>query len=154
LSNFVAYGFLNLQDGSYDLLERLSGEENHPEKFVSETVHDQIRVLAADGLEPAEKHVFSELDNLSRIVGGSNHARIIAGTCLLRLLVLYRDRLLRDQIRLELPGAKPCEFDRLSRDFDDTNMQEIINFVSRSRHSCIDDLPLHMARSVVSMTPL
>jgi hypothetical protein len=139
LSNFVAYGFLNLQDGSYDLLERLSGEENHPEKFVSETVHDQIRVLAADGLEPAEKHVFSELDNLSRIVGGSNHARIIAGTCLLRLLVLYRDRLLRDQIRLELPGAKPCEFDRLSRDFDDTNMQEIINFVSRSPHSCIDD---------------
>lgn len=107
LSNFVAYGFLNLQDGSYDLLERLSVEENHPEKFVSETVHDQIRVLAAEGLEPAEKHVFSELDNLSKIVGVSNHARIIAGTCLLRLLVLYRDRLLRDQIRLELPRTKP-----------------------------------------------
>ena len=109
MSNFVAYGFLNLQDGSYDLLGRLGRPESDPGNFVSETVHDQIRILAAEGLEPAEKHVFSELDNLPRIVGASNHARIIAGVCLLRLLLLYRDRLIRDQIRLELPGTKPCE---------------------------------------------
>lgn len=110
----MAYGFLNLQDGSYDLLRRLDGEENHSENFVSETVHDQIRILAAEGLEPAEKHVFSELDNVSKIIGTSSHARIIVGVCLLRLLLLYRDRLIRDQIRLELPRTKKCESQPLS----------------------------------------
>jgi hypothetical protein len=110
LNNFAAYGFLNLKDGSYDLLGRLDGNDGDSEKFVSETVHDQIRILAAEGLEPAEKHVFSELDNLPKIVGASNHARIVAGTCLLRCLLLYRDKLIRDQIRLELPRTKPCEF--------------------------------------------
>jgi hypothetical protein len=108
LNNFVAYGFLNLQDGSYSLLERLDNEESECENFVSETVHDQIRIIAAEGLKPAEEHVFSELDSLPKIVGASNHARIIAGICLLRCTLLYRDKLLRDQIRLELPGTKPC----------------------------------------------
>ncbi|KAE9374660.1 hypothetical protein N431DRAFT_372459 [Stipitochalara longipes BDJ] len=115
LNNFVAYGFLNLQDGSYDLLGRLNGTDNDSEKFISETVHDQIRIRAAEGLEPAEKHVFSELDNLPKIVGASNHARIIAGICLLRCLLLYRDRLIRDQIRLELPGTKPYHQPRLDK---------------------------------------
>ncbi len=110
----MAYGFLNLQDGSYDLLGCLNSGGSHTEKFVSETVHDQIRLLAAEGLKPAEKHVFSELDNLPKIIGASNHARIIVGICLLRLLLLYRDRLIRDQIRLELPRAKKCESQTLS----------------------------------------
>lgn len=116
MNNFVAYGFLNLQDGTYDLLGRLGRGESDPDNFVSETVHDQIRILAAKGLEPAEKHVFSELDNLPKIIGASNHARIIAGACLLRLVLLYRDRLTRDQIRLELPGRKLCEFQLLLPD--------------------------------------
>jgi hypothetical protein len=105
----VSYGFLNLQDGCYDLLEHLSNDEGEGEHFVSETVHDQIRLLAAEGLEPEEKHVFSEFDELSKIISAGNHARIIAGICLLRLLLLYRDRLIRDQIRLELPRTKKCE---------------------------------------------
>lgn len=105
----MSYGFLNLQDGSYDLLEHLSNDEGKGEHFVSETVHDQIRLLAAEGLEPEEKHVFSEFDELSKITSVGNHARIIAGICLLRLLLLYRDRLIRDQIRLELPRTKKCE---------------------------------------------
>lgn len=107
MNNFVAYGFLNLQDGSYNLLERLNGE-TEPENFLSETVHDQIRIVAAEGLEPAEKYVFSELDNLSKVVGTRNHARIIAGICLLRLLLLYRDKMIRDRIRRDLPGTKSC----------------------------------------------
>ncbi|KAN0103208.1 hypothetical protein V8E51_011521 [Hyaloscypha variabilis] len=115
LNNFAAYGFLNLKDGSYDLLGRLDGNDGDSEKFVSETVHDQIRILAAEGLEPAEKHVFSELDNLPKIVGASNHARIVAGTCLLRCLLLYRDKLIRDQIRLELPRTKPYHQPRLEK---------------------------------------
>ena len=113
----MAYGFLDLQDGSYELLGALTGAPNLAEKFVSETVHDQLRLLAAEGLEPAEKYVFSELDNLSKIICASNHARIIAGICLLRLLLVYRDRLIRDQIRRELPHTKKCESQILNREY-------------------------------------
>ncbi|KAG4439274.1 hypothetical protein IFR05_005259 [Cadophora sp. M221] len=102
LNKLVAYGFVNLYDGSFDLLDHPRGGDDSP-RFVSETVHDQIRLLAAKGLEPAEDLISSELDALKTIAGTSKHARIIAGICLLRLLLIYRDRSVRDEIRLSLP---------------------------------------------------
>ncbi len=104
MNNLVAYGFLNLRDGSYDLLGRGSAEGEQQQRFVSETVHDQVRLLAAEGLEPAEKLVFSEIDDLKKIISTGKHARIITGICLLRLVLIYRDRLVRDEIRLRLPN--------------------------------------------------
>lgn len=111
LNNLVAYGFLNLRDGSYDLLEPLPPGNHHNEKYISETVHDQIRLLAAEGLEPAENKVFNELDNMNKYLCGNEYARMIIGACLLRLMLLYRDRLVRDNIRLSLPRQKKCEHD-------------------------------------------
>jgi hypothetical protein len=114
LNRLVAYGFLNLYDGSYDLLDRATGsplgEESH-RRFVSETVHDQLRLLAAEGLEPTEGAIFGEVDNLPKIMSGRN-ARIIAGICILRLMLIYRDRVIRDSIRLTLPegGKRKCKF--------------------------------------------
>jgi hypothetical protein len=70
---------------------------------VCETIYDQIRLLAAEGLEAAEVFVFSELDSLRTIVGRSAHNRIVSGICLLRLMLLYRERMVRDSIRLGLP---------------------------------------------------
>ncbi|PVH78610.1 hypothetical protein DL98DRAFT_655998 [Cadophora sp. DSE1049] len=102
LNNLVAYGFLNLHDGSFDLLNRPHGRLNN-ERYVSETVHDQVRVRAAEGLGPAERLMASELDKLMKIASASRHARIIAGICLLRLVLIYRDRLVRDKIRISLP---------------------------------------------------
>jgi hypothetical protein len=103
LNDLVAYGFLNLHDGSYDLLNRHTGVGPSDERFVSVTVHEQIRLLAAEGLEPAESYVFSEIDDLNKIVGANKHFRIIAGICLLRLMLMYRDRLVRNHIRMGLP---------------------------------------------------
>ncbi|KAH6715446.1 hypothetical protein BKA61DRAFT_480085 [Leptodontidium sp. MPI-SDFR-AT-0119] len=102
LNKLVAYGFVDLYDGSFDLLDRPRGEAES-QRFVSETVHDQIRLLAAKGLEPAEDLISSELDALQTIASASRHARIISGICLLRLLLIYRDRSVRDEIRLSLP---------------------------------------------------
>ena len=103
LNNLVAYGFLNLHDGSFDLLNRPHGRLSH-ERYVSETIHDQVRVRVAEGLEPAEHLMAIELDRLLKIVSAGNHARIIAGICLLRLVLIYRDRLVRDEIRISLPN--------------------------------------------------
>jgi len=103
LNNLVAYGFLNLHDGSFDLLNRPQGRLSH-ERYVSETIHDQVRVRVAEGLEPAEHLMAIELDRLLKIVSAGNHARIIAGICLLRLVLIYRDRLVRDEIRISLPN--------------------------------------------------
>ncbi|KAH7321681.1 hypothetical protein BKA65DRAFT_86473 [Rhexocercosporidium sp. MPI-PUGE-AT-0058] len=102
LNKLVTYGFVNLFDGSFDLLNRPRGGA-YNQRFVSETVHDQIRLLAAKGLEPAENLICSELDALKTIASASNHARIIAGICLLRLILVYRDRSVRDEIRISLP---------------------------------------------------
>lgn len=102
MNKLVAYGFVDLYDGSFDLLDRPRGEAES-QRFVSETVHDQIRLLAAKGLEPAEDLISSELDALQTIASASRHARIISGICLLRLLLIYRDRSVRDEIRLSLP---------------------------------------------------
>ncbi|KAH7393349.1 hypothetical protein BKA64DRAFT_644102 [Cadophora sp. MPI-SDFR-AT-0126] len=102
LNNLVAYGFLNLQDGSFDLLNRPHARLI-TERYVSETVHDQVRVRVAEGLGPAERLMASELDRLMKIASAGKHARIIAGACLLRLVLIYRDRLVRDKIRISLP---------------------------------------------------
>jgi hypothetical protein len=111
LNNLVAYGFLNLRDGSFDLLSHPPNEGvSTSAQFVSETIHDQIRLIAAQGLQSVEKHVFSEIDNLNSLTGTNVHARIVVGICLLRLMLLYRDRLIRDEIRLELPRKKKREF--------------------------------------------
>ena len=40
------------------------------------------------------------------MIGPHRHARIVAGMCLLRLLLLYRDRAFRDEIRISLPRQK------------------------------------------------
>jgi hypothetical protein len=109
LNRLVAYGFLNLYDGSYDLLERTTGiplmSGSRTRRYVSETVHDQLRLLAAEGLEPVEAFVFSEVDNLNKIIGTGRNGRTISGICVLRLMLLYRDRLIRDSIRLGLPRS-------------------------------------------------
>lgn len=103
----MAYGFLNLYDGSYDLLDRTTGisinENTVTRRYVSETVHDQLRILAAEGLAPVEKLVFGEIDNLHKNFGKDRNGRIVAGICVLRLMLLYRDRVIRDSIRLGLP---------------------------------------------------
>ena len=109
LSGLVAYGFLNLVDGSYDLLELPRAYYGENRRFVSETVHDQIRLLAADGLIPVEELIFSELDNLASMVSSDQHNRIVAGMCLLRLMMVYRERMIRDQIRLGLPRRGKSE---------------------------------------------
>ncbi|KUJ20146.1 uncharacterized protein LY89DRAFT_731375 [Mollisia scopiformis] len=115
LNNLVAYGFLNLRDGSYDLLEQLPSENHPSQRYISETVHDQIRLLAAEGLEPAEKIVFHALDDINKYICGHEHARMIIGICLLRLMLLYRDRLVRDEIRLSLPKQKKWHQYRLEK---------------------------------------
>ena len=116
LNNLVAYGFLNLRDGSFDLLSHPPEEgTSTTTQFVSETIHDQIRLIAAEGLQSVEKHVFSEIDNLNSLIGTNVHARIVVGICLLRLMLLYRDRLIRDEIRLELPRRKKREFSPFSQ---------------------------------------
>ncbi|KAK0099951.1 hypothetical protein ONS95_013227 [Cadophora gregata] len=114
LNNLVAYGFLNLHDGSFDLLSRPLGQLNQ-ERYVSETIHDQVRVRVAEGLGPAERLMASELDKLMKIVGAGKHARIIAGICLLRLVLIYRDRLVRDEIRISLPNNKTHHQYRLDK---------------------------------------
>jgi hypothetical protein len=111
----VAYGFLNLYDGSYDLLDRHTGEpitENRvSRRYVSETVHDQLRLLAAEGLEPVERVVFADIDNLNKLFGKMRNGRIVSGICVLRLMLLYRDRVVRDSIRLALPRSGERESD-------------------------------------------
>lgn len=106
----MAYGFLNLYDGSYDLLDRKTGvsinENSVTRRYVSETVHDQLRILAAQGLAPVEKLVFGEIDNLHKNFGKDRNGRVVAGICVLRLMLLYRDRVIRDSIRLTLPRGR------------------------------------------------
>ena len=97
---------MNFRDGSYKLLERSLVEDTEDRNFISPTVNDQIRLLAAEGLKPTEDFLFAEIDKASRIVGSSKHARIVVGICLMRLLLLYRDRVIRDEIRLSLPRQK------------------------------------------------
>ncbi|KAG9233710.1 hypothetical protein BJ875DRAFT_378057 [Amylocarpus encephaloides] len=111
LNGLVSYGSLEIRDGSYELL-------NLPPTdipFVGPTVHDQIRLLAAGGLEIAEKTVFSQIDSFKKLVGPNKHARIVGGICLLRLLLLYRDRVLRDAIRVSLPREKILHRERLEQ---------------------------------------
>jgi len=113
LNRLVAYGFLNLYDGSYDLLDRTTGTpltENSHRRYVSETVHDQLRLLAASGLEPTEGIIFAEVDNLSKVIATDKNGRIVAGICILRLMLLYRDRVIRDSIRLKLPNGGKRKF--------------------------------------------
>lgn len=109
LNRLVAYGFLNLYDGSYDLLDRHTGtpvmENRLTRRYVSETVHDQLRLLAAEGLEPTEAFLFAEVDNLAKVMAKGKNGRIVAGICILRLMLLYRDRVIRDSIRLQLPKS-------------------------------------------------
>lgn len=100
LNGLVAYGFVDLHDGSYDLLSR---PPSRNQRYVSETIHDQIRLRAAEGFGTAEEHIFGELDTLREIIGSNEHNRIVAGICLLRLILLYRERMVRDEIRLGLP---------------------------------------------------
>ena len=103
----MAYSFLILRDRSYNLLGH-PGSQNS-QRYISETVYDQIRLLAAEGFEPAEKIIFSEPDNINKQVCGNEHAKIIIGICLLRLMLLYRDRLVRDDIRPSLLRQKKCK---------------------------------------------
>ncbi|KAF4636466.1 hypothetical protein G7Y89_g1611 [Cudoniella acicularis] len=106
LNNIVCYGYLHLRDGSFDLLNRPSTENAFDTSYISPTVHEQIRLLAAEGLERVEESVFSEIDAFNKLIGANKHARIVGGICLLRLLLLYRDRVFRDRIRLHLPTQK------------------------------------------------
>ena len=117
LNRLVAYGFLNLYDGSYDLLDRTTGNaltENSHRRYVSETVHDQLRLLAAKGLEPTEEKLFPMIDDLSGIMAAGKNGRIIVGICILRLMLMYRDRVIRDSIRLTLPKSRPRKSPRIS----------------------------------------
>lgn len=102
----MSYGYLNVRDGSYKLLARPPAPDSESQNFVSPTVYDQIRLIAAEGAKPAEESVFAEIDSLSKMIGSNKHARIVAGMCVLRLLLLYRDRAFRDEIRISLPRQK------------------------------------------------
>ena len=106
LNGLVQYGSLDIRDGSYDLLGRPRAEAS----YVSPTIHDQIRLMAAGGLEDVEKEVFQQIDAFKKLVGPNKHARIVGGICLMRLILLYRDRATRDAIRLSLPRQKLSEF--------------------------------------------
>lgn len=54
--------------------------------------------------------MFSQIDSFAKLIGPDKHARIVGGMCLMRLLLLYRDRAIRDEIRLSLPKQKLCMF--------------------------------------------
>jgi hypothetical protein len=77
---------------------------------VCPTIHDQIRLIAASGLKDAEQDVFKQIDAFKKLIGPNKHARIVGGICLMRLILLYRDRAIRDAIRLSLPRQKLCKY--------------------------------------------
>jgi hypothetical protein len=72
LNGLVSYGYLNLQDGSYKLLRRPSTRDSEGRNFVSPTVYDQIRLLAAEGVKPIVESVFAEADRLNKLIGSSS----------------------------------------------------------------------------------
>ena len=49
LNGLVSYGYLNIRDGSYKLLARPPTKDSEVQNFVSPTVYDQIRLIAAEG---------------------------------------------------------------------------------------------------------
>lgn len=110
LNGLVSYGSLDLRDGSYNLLHEKPAGAKEEWSYVSPTLHDQVRLIAAAELENLEDAVFSQIDNFAKLIGPDKHARIVGGMCLMRLLLLYRDRAIRDEIRLSLPKQKLCMF--------------------------------------------
>ncbi|KAL2068235.1 hypothetical protein VTL71DRAFT_16333 [Oculimacula yallundae] len=58
----VAYDLVNFFDSTFDLPDQPGGFYGH--RYVSESLQDKMRFLDVEGLEPAEKLIKSELDNL------------------------------------------------------------------------------------------
>ncbi|CAG8972702.1 hypothetical protein HYALB_00010934 [Hymenoscyphus albidus] len=115
LNGLVPYGSLDLRDGSYNLLHEKPAGAKAEWSYVSPTLHDQVRLIAAAELEKLEGAVFSQIDSFAKLIGSDKHARIVGGMCLMRLLLLYRDRAIRDEIRLSLPKQKLLHRERLEQ---------------------------------------
>ncbi|QSZ32986.1 hypothetical protein DSL72_002570 [Monilinia vaccinii-corymbosi] len=105
LNSLVFYGVANIHchpDGQLDVVNTIN------DSFSPDTVREQVRLRASEGLEEAEKYFFSEIENLCKKSGGSKQTRMIAGICLLRLMLFYRERVVRIELRSNLPR---CETD-------------------------------------------
>ncbi|KAG4031954.1 hypothetical protein MFRU_008g03040 [Monilinia fructicola] len=105
LNSLVFYGVANIHCHPYAQLDVVNTIND---TFSPDTVREQVRLKASEGLEEAEKYFFSEIENLCKKSGGSKQTRVIAGICLLRLMLFYRERVVRIALRSNLPR---CETD-------------------------------------------
>ncbi|TEY78279.1 hypothetical protein BOTCAL_0050g00100 [Botryotinia calthae] len=106
LNSLVFYGVANIHchpHGQLDVVNTIN------DTFSPDTVREQVRLKASEGLEEAEKYFFSEIENLCKKSASNKQTRIIAGICLLRLMLFYRERVVRIDLRSNLPRCKTDE---------------------------------------------
>lgn len=78
---------------------------------------------------------------------------MIIGVCIMRLMLLYRDRLVRDDIRLSLPRQKKCEqYEQSWLRSTQIDFKQGINIGLRELLSCIDDWQSPIALFAANMT--
>ncbi|CAD6440433.1 87d2cc91-de03-4112-b5b2-7ffb966f8815 [Sclerotinia trifoliorum] len=106
LNSLAFYGVANIHchpHGQLDVVNTIN------DTFSPDTVREQVRLKASEGLEESEKYFFSEIENLSKKSASNKQTRIIAGICLLRLMLFYRERVVRIELRSNLPRCKTDE---------------------------------------------
>ncbi|KAI9643775.1 hypothetical protein NHQ30_007124 [Ciborinia camelliae] len=106
LNTLVFYGVANIHCHPYGQLDVVNTIND---TFSPDTVREQVRLKASEGLEEAEKYFFSEIENLCKKSASNKQTRIIAGVCLLRLMLFYRERVVRIELRSNLPRCKTDE---------------------------------------------
>ncbi|APA07508.1 hypothetical protein sscle_03g022780 [Sclerotinia sclerotiorum 1980 UF-70] len=106
LNSLAFYGVANIHchpHGQLDVVNTIN------DTFSPDTVREQVRLKASEGLEESEKYFFSEIENLCKKSASNKQTRIIAGICLLRLMLFYRERVVRIELRSNLPRCKTDE---------------------------------------------
>jgi hypothetical protein len=80
-----------------------AGGTSHDYSYADPVLNQHIRAIALAGISKAEKFVLSQFNNLPRLLGLDIFSMIVAKTCLLRLLLIYRNDVLLCERSVKIP---------------------------------------------------
>jgi hypothetical protein len=76
---------------------------SHDYSYADPVLNQHIRAIALAGISRAEKFVLSQFNNLPRLLGLDIFGMMVAKTCLLRLLLIYRNDVLLCERSVKIP---------------------------------------------------
>jgi hypothetical protein len=91
--------------------EFAAGVTSHNYSYADPLLNQDIRAIALAGVSKAEKFILSQFNNLPRLFGLDSFSMMVAKTCLLRLLLVYRNDVLLCERSVKFPVKSRGEDD-------------------------------------------